>query len=186
MCECEIVKYCSCTFAGIKCANLFTCEYKTMSEVFQDIVELNKRFKYCDIHFKIMKFYKNRVLIYVYRKNILATLLNCNEVHNFLKTFGYSKDVDDCLLKLENRITSLDSFPHEIGIFLDYPLADVKGFIKNSGKAYLVKGPWKVYSNEKRCIKRFDSFKKCKKIYMERFQAGYSLDKLAIVRRSKA
>ena len=38
-------------------------------------------------------------------------------------------------------------FPHEIGVFLGYPLDDVKGFIKNEGKKYLMIGYWKVYSD---------------------------------------
>ena len=41
-------------------------------------------------------------------------------------------------------------FPHEIGVFLGYPLEDVKGFIENKGKNFLYSGYWKVYSDVER------------------------------------
>lgn len=37
------------------------------------------------------------------------------------------------------------NFPHEIGIFLGYPLDDVIGFIEH--KPYYLVGDWKVYQN---------------------------------------
>ena len=38
-------------------------------------------------------------------------------------------------------------FPHEIGIFLGYPLADVAGFIRNKGRNCKCIGTWKVYGD---------------------------------------
>ena len=35
-------------------------------------------------------------------------------------------------MKLKTR----EDFPHEIGLLLGYPLADVKAFIENEGKLY--------------------------------------------------
>ena len=37
------------------------------------------------------------------------------------------------------------NFPHEIGVFLGYPLDDVIGFIEH--KPYYLVGDWKVYQN---------------------------------------
>lgn len=42
-----------------------------------------------------------------------------------------------------------DGFPHEVGLFLGYPLDDVTGFIEQKGKNYKCCGIWKVYGNEK-------------------------------------
>lgn len=52
-------------------------------------------------------------------------------------------------------------FPHEIGIFLGYPLEDVKGFIENSGRHFKICGQWKVYSDTKRAEKLFAKYAEC-------------------------
>lgn len=63
------------------------------------------------------------------------TNLNQSGVKDFLADYGYkSTDVDCCIKRLKSRLKNSDSFPHEIGIFLGYPLADVKGFIENAAK----------------------------------------------------
>ena len=36
-------------------------------------------------------------------------------------------------------------FPHEIGVFLGYPLEDVVGFIRHRGKCFTCCGCWKSY-----------------------------------------
>ena len=49
-------------------------------------------------------------------------------------------------------------FPHEIGLFLGYPVEDVKGFIKNRGKNCLYSGYWKVYGKMAEKAKLFERF----------------------------
>ena len=50
------------------------------------------------------------------------------------------KTVDGFLRQLSNRLCLEHDFPHEIGIFLGYPLEDVVGFIENQGKNYTCSG----------------------------------------------
>ncbi len=55
-------------------------------------------------------------------------------------------------------------FPHEIGMFLGYPVADIRGFIENEGRKYLMIGYWKVYSNlsqARMIFKEYDRAKEC-------------------------
>lgn len=66
-------------------------------------------------------------------------------------------------------------FPHEIGVFLGYPLKDVVGFIQNKGKNCKCCGCWKVYSDECEARKKFARYEKCKTIYMSMFQRGKSV-----------
>ena len=35
-------------------------------------------------------------------------------------------------------------FPHEIGVFLGYPVEDVEGYMQNDGKNFLLVGYWKM------------------------------------------
>ena len=91
----------------------------------------------------------NRSLVYVYREKQLAQNLNRPGVARFLKQYGYENtEPEQCLALLKKRFEASEDFPHEIGIFLDYPLGDVIGFIQNGGQNYKCSGCWKVYCNE--------------------------------------
>lgn len=68
-----------------------------------------------------------------------------------------------------------EEFPHEIGIFLGYPLGDVIGFIKNAGHNCKCTGCWKVYCNECEAVRTFAKYKKCKDVYMRLWQQGRSV-----------
>ena len=68
-------------------------------------------------------------------------------------------NIDDVLRELKRRY-AIYNFPHELGIFLGYPINDVKDFIDNPKKKCLLCGYWKVYSdkeNAKRIFRIFDN-----------------------------
>ena len=70
--------------------------------------------------------------------------------------------------------------PHEIGVFLGYPLEDVLGFIENGGRNCLSCGCWKVYSNECAALEAFARFEKCKAVYQRLFASGCPLTRLTV------
>jgi len=75
-----------------------------------------------------------------------------------------------CIENLQERLRSSSDFPHEIGLFLGYPLEDVRGFIENAGQNCKCTGCWKVYCNECETVKLFMKYKKCKDIYTKLFE----------------
>ena len=77
-------------------------------------------------------------------------------------------DLGGMIRRLADRVEDFSKrgmgFPHEIGAFLGYPPDDVKGFIENEGKKYLMIGYWKVYSNltgARMIFKEYDRAKDC-------------------------
>ena len=60
--------------------------------------------------------------------------------------------------KMYNYNHLWSDFPHEIGIFLGYPLWDVEGFIANKGQNYKLCGYWKVYEDVSGAIDRFREY----------------------------
>ena len=72
-----------------------------------------------------------------------------------------------------------DGFPHEIGLFLGYPPADVDGFIHRHDECRLV-GAWKVYSDVDRARLTFDRFKRCTRICLDRWQRGVPLERFTV------
>ncbi len=85
-----------------------------------------------------------------YRRKMLEKYLTNKNNIIFLNSLGYQEAVS-----LEEKLSLLKSrfafaCPHEVGIFLGFPVEDVKGFIDNKGKNYLLARYWKVYLNRQR------------------------------------
>ncbi len=121
--------------------------------------------KNTEIECYILKADCGRVILYLYRKDILQFCLQQEDVRNFLKKYGYpDKEIVDMLKRLSQRIRlyadGQTDFPHEIGAFLGYPLADVESFIENRGKNYAYLGYWKVYHDVEQAVKTFRLFDK--------------------------
>ena len=88
--------------------------------------------------------------------------------------------MDAALAHLKERLAGQEGFPHEIGLFLSYPPEDVKGFIENKASNSKCVGTWKVYGNVDRAKALFAQFQRCTDIYCKLWQAGSSLEELAV------
>lgn len=119
-------------------------------------------------------------LILVYRKDMLQEALNQPGVRDFLSKYGYhgKSGLRGYLDRLKARIASRADFPHEIGLFLGYPLHDVAGFIDSPGKRCSMCGEWKAYKNEEDASRLFESFRKCRAELYARFLNGSDIAEL--------
>ena len=89
--------------------------------------------------------------------------------------------VEGALAHLARRIMEKGGeFPHEIGLFLGYPLGDVKGFIKHRGQNCKCTGCWKVYCDEREARRQFCRFEKCRSIYCRLYREGRALSRLTV------
>ena len=81
------------------------------------------------------------------RPALLRESLRQPERRAFLQACGYpvSMGTGRLLDELSRRMRSAKAggFPHEIGLFLGYPLEDVTGFIAAGGAEYRCSGCWK-------------------------------------------
>ena len=99
----------------------------------------------------------------------------------FLSGYGYTGcEIRQCLNRLKERLKSSERFPHEIGVFLGYPLGDVIGFIQNEGRNCKCCGMWKVYDNENEAQKLFFKLQKCTNVYVQLFAQGRSIVQMTI------
>lgn len=181
MLERYLVEHCSPTLASIKTANLFTYAYDSEQEL-QDQIDLwNASMRDKGILVMELRRSERAALIYVCRKSLLARDLKKPEVARFMEKYGYtSQKPEDALALLRTRLQAREEFPHEIGLFLGYPLGDVIGFIKNAGHNCKCTGCWKVYCNECEAVRTFAKYKKCKDVYMRLWQQGRSVLKLTV------
>lgn len=129
-------------------------------------------------------------VVLLYRYNRLAALLLNREVQEFLKEQGYeSFGLAAVILELRKRYTEYSfgqaPFPHELGILLDYPLQDVRGFMENHGEGSLFTGYWKVYHNPSRARAVFAAYDKARETAMKEIMKGCTLREVAAEERSK-
>lgn len=191
MFEQELIEHCSPTLASIKAASLFTYTYKSLKELHVRVTYWNSKMKRKGIIFDILSenVGVNKALIYVYRRADLEKILNRDEIRSFLLNHGYLIDdneivggvnCENIILQLKKKFEKLNQFPHEIGIFLGYPIGDVKGFIENHGCNCKCTGYWKVYCNEEEATKTFRKYKKCRDVYMNLWISGRSVMQLTV------
>ncbi len=113
-------------------------------------------------------YYDKRISILIYREEKFKELFLTPALRQALSEIDsvYSQLGDESILFYfrrrfraykEHRIP----FPHEVGIFLGYPLSDVKSYIENDGKNPLLIGYWKVYHNPSSALKIFQAYDVC-------------------------
>ncbi len=114
------------------------------------------------IDFRLIHKGKNRNQVLFYKPKELNDFISEKWRNRYLKRFGYNncQKVEDYLLELSNNFKS-NNFPHEIGLFLGYPLKDVVGFIECKDKAKKIDGSmWKIYGCPKTSIALMELYKR--------------------------
>lgn len=92
---------------------------------------------------------------------------------------GFAEDcMSLCIDHLAIRFCE-HAVPHEVGYFLGYPAADVRGFIEHEGRGFLCFGCWKVYGDVRWAQYRFARYKRCTRRARALYEAGASLLDLA-------
>jgi hypothetical protein len=169
------------TLAGIKPGSLFNYRAENNENINELLLGWNKILEEKGIRVCFIKRCTSGGLVYVYRPAMLSKLLSNQEIGSFLSSRGFnSGDVNDCMEELRCRFRDGAGFPHEIGIFLGYPLHDVRGFIENKGTNFCLLGMWKVYDDQTLAEKLFAQYKKCKNIYSAMYENGRDIFKLAV------
>lgn len=176
MFESLIGYYCGPALAGIKPSNIVSLKRNKDTDVNQYIETLNRQLNKKDIYIEILNDKESCVLVMVYRKCVLENHLNNKDMNEFLQSCGYPgrAALKDYIRFLRKRLSE-NSFPHEIGVFLGYPLNDITGFINHRDDGCLLTGEWKVYGDVKKAEELFLRYKRCRAALKKRIESGYTL-----------
>lgn len=181
MLERYLIDYCASTLAGLKTASLFSYTGVDKDTVMEELFVWNKNLNSRGIYLELLQISPSRALIYVYRASALHADLSRPQAAGFLTRYGYPPDgLQHNLQHLKRRIALTHSFPHEIGLFLGYPIEDVAEFIRNQGRNCKCCGIWKVYHNEPEAKPFFEKINKCREIYTKLFCGGRSVLQLTV------
>ncbi|QAT50221.1 DUF3793 family protein [Caproiciproducens sp. NJN-50] len=182
--EASLVEQCAPTLAGMKPANLFLYQSEDRESVYSDIARWDRELAPYAMSVCVVKECEceSSYLVYVYRKAGLARVLSERMTCSFLRTLGYdtSRGCDALLRQLSGRLCLEREFPHEIGIFLGYPLFDVISFMEHKGRNYAFCGYWKAYFNPAGARKRSGQYRKCTYIYKRMFENGTPISRLIV------
>jgi hypothetical protein len=180
MSEETLIRSCAPTMASLKTGNLFNCAFESREQMTGELRRLNRQLQPKGLRILPLRRREGRALLYLYRPKMLQRDLRDPLAERLLTECGYTcTDANVCLARLIARLRTEPDFPHEIGLFLGYPPADVDGFMHRK-EACKLSGLWKVYDDVEGASRQFTRCKRCTEVYLRRYQQGYSLDKLTV------
>lgn len=181
MLEDKIIQFCAPTLARIKIGSMFGYNYISQEVFKEELCTINRTLNLKGVNVVVLHDNGRRALLYVFRPEMLKKRLMEYGVRELMHDFGYQNcNMAMSLQRLRNRILFCGSFPHEVGIFLGYPVDDVAGFINHCGNNCKACGQWKVYGDVEYAKNLFAKYKRCEKIYMKRFKQDGDIAKLTV------
>lgn len=170
--------HCAPILSGSKAANIMTVtvhEFDRIGYLLQGT----------GIRYRFLKTKGDKGILYLYREKRLRQYLEQEEIQEFLSEYGYDQvDIAKMLNLLSKRIQLYNDqeavFPHEIGVFLEYPLGDVKGFLANEGKNFMYSGYWKVYQDLQGAVRRFIQYDMERELTIQALMQGKTIREIAL------
>lgn len=180
----NLVKLCAPTLAGLKPASLFRLEMQDAAQFAKKFCQCRARLRARGVTIRVLKACAKTkaYLIYVYREARLNAILADADNAAYLQSCGYTagQGCSGYLRQLSTRLCCEQAFPHEIGIFLGYPLEDVVGFVENKGRNYTHCGYWKSYGDPAKAAAVYERYRKCTEIYLHCFARGVPITRLTV------
>ena len=157
--EYNLARFCAPALVGVKTSNLICCINSQYKNLEYEINKASKELAAFDLQLFELTKNEDRTMLLVFNTKELEKQLNKAEIKNFLSQFGYDcTNILQMLNFLKEKINFENQFPHEIGVFLGYPLEDVIDFIENKKTCKLI-GNWKVYNNVETAKEKFNKYK---------------------------
>ena len=172
----QVALQCSPLLTGIKISNLLitNCENEHLvRQLFKNTL------------FSAEMIYKSdkRIKFLIFQEDKLVDYLSGKEENALLNFLGYNEmNLPEIFAEFSNRFTrymeNRENFPHEMGLFLEYPVDDVIGFIDNQGKKYLHIGYWKVYGNLQKALETFERYNVAKENIVRMLAQGVTIERI--------
>lgn len=177
----RLVFHCGPAMTGIKPSNIMSFKYQEYLCIKDTLKNIENSLKRRGIFFETLFTSEAYVLIMIYKESVLETCLKCEVGKKILKEQGYPNcsNAYEYIEFLKKRIKdSNGEFPHEIGVFLGYPIEDIMGFIKHKGRDFKLNGYWKVYGDEKKASGMFQKYNECRKKLCNQIARGNTLQSI--------
>ena len=175
-----LIRCCAPTMARLKTGNMFSCAFDSRDQMTAELRCLNRRLRQKGLRILPLRWRDGKALLYLYRPKLLERDLSDPLSRKLLSECGYTgEDANVCLARLISRLRAEEGFPHEVGLFLGYPPADVDGFMHRKNECKLC-GLWKVYDDVEGAIRQFARCRHCTEVYLNCLSRGFTLDRLTV------
>ena len=113
------------------------------------------------------------VLLLFFRPEALVELLVRKSVQIILGKAGYQSldDLEQTLADLASKFRG-GVFPHEIGVFLGYPLKDVVGFLGWARLSFTCQGPWRIFGDPGSSLHLAEIHRQCRCSMSQQLSSG--------------
>lgn len=172
---------CAPVLAGIKASNLLIIKENLCNRAKKEISEAGT-------NYNLLCSFEGKFIYLIYKKKELMNILTKAKVISYLNAAGYQLDAVHKIefhyilkklgQRLKESIRNKKDFPHEIGIFMGYPIEDVLAFVKNEGHNYELSGYWKVYHKKELALRLFKQYDLARTTALKHIKRGGSLSQL--------
>ncbi len=169
--------HCAPVLTGLKPANIISLHLQDADEIESLLPKYNKAFAARGLTFRCLHGSPKRTLLLIYNPAQLLAVLQDRGYRSYLIAAGYAQqaDIEADLRQLERRLADSAAFPHEIGVFLGYPLEDILGFVLNKGAGYKYSGYWRVYGDVPKARKLFAAYEQRRDFILQKLAEGLPL-----------
>lgn len=171
--ELQLALQCAPLITGLKISNLLNiCK--------EDFSQMQEIIKGSHISYYPLLKSGHKMIILLYHKESLERYFEEARAKRLLEkagyeSFGLEEILAEFCMRYRHYMENQMNFPHEMGLLLGYPIEDVEGFIKYKGNNSLCTGYWKVYENQDRKQKLFESFENAKESLIQLLSCGVSM-----------
>lgn len=185
--EYQLVLQCAPVLSGLKISNLLIIspkEYRVLCNCLEKLPFACQKLIRTD----------SKWILLIYRVQELEACLNEDKNKVFLSSLGYPilKQDMQTTISIKEFLAVLcqnycaywecrAQFPHELGIFLGYPIEDVSGFMINQGKNDLYSGYWKVYAHLPLKQKLFKKYEEMRELMLRFLSFGLKLEDVIVL-----
>lgn len=157
--------------SGVKPGELLRVQhcYKSRnSEGFNFCLYRNDILQTMNLNYLELRVEAESSLILFYHRETLQRALEQSGVRNLLGELAYPvADGMEAMLDCLQQRFSVEKIPHEIGVFIGYPVKDVKGFLEKLPRTPVHRGDWTVFGDATESLALMALYKKA-----EVFAAG--------------
>lgn len=153
--------------AGVKPAEILTLNHCRFAEIFDSresgiCAGQEAVLRQLALPWHALRCRKDASLILFFDEHLLSETLRNPANRNYLFRNGYANcdSTRSFLTRLSERFCEQD-FPHEVGLFLGYPLKDVIGFISVRSRLTL-QGIWRIYGKAEPSLRLMDRFRRAR------------------------
>lgn len=151
----KFLEHIGATIEGVKPAEILTIGKKEHDELYAKYFCGNKV-----TIMRTIRWRNARRQVFVYHRRCLCNVLEKKSVQWFLISLGYPRNysIDDCVGHLIVRLHKKE-FPHEIGVFLGYPLKDVFGYVGLNSLPHTKTKGWCMYGDTSNSEKLHEKYR---------------------------